>query len=407
MNILDKFKLKESWENYLKDLTSKKEYLDRKLIKNVTQIINSGLNTLNLNFPIPVKKELQKYNTSKKRLVYFYPEPYNTYLKMINWLLQVDSEYASKFCINSYAYQKNKSVNIGIKSLQKEILAKKKSFFIKSDFSDYFNSINVNILENKMKSFFKQEDQDLVNFILQLLYKEEVYVNNQIKLISNKGVMAGTPISGYLANIYMNDVDWEIYKKHIYYIRYADDIFIMTNQPKEDLEFFENQISSLNITLNPKKTSTGKIEDGFTVLGFYFKDDIIDVDEFKVQKMMNRIRRRSRWFKRWEKSNKVKNEVMVRTFIKGMNAKLYSGDDEDRLNWSRWYFANINTTKSLEKIDAYMVQYIRFLISGKHLGYKKNSEVSYEYIKKLGYKSLVNNYWKYKKEILKNINDQK
>jgi hypothetical protein len=407
MNILDKFKLKESWENYLKDLTSKKEYLDRKLIKNVTQIINSGLNALNLNFPIPVKKELQKYNTSKKRLVYFYPEPYNTYLKMINWLLQVDSEYASKFCINSYAYQKNKSVNIGIKSLQKEILAKKKSFFIKSDFSDYFNSINVNILENKMKSFFKQEDQDLVNFILQLLYKEEVYVNNQIKLISNKGVMAGTPISGYLANIYMNDVDWEIYKKHIYYIRYADDIFIMTNQPKEDLEFFENQISSLNITLNPKKTSTGKIEDGFTVLGFYFKDDIIDVDEFKVQKMMNRIRRRSRWFKRWEKSNKVKNEVMVRTFIKGMNAKLYSGDDEDRLNWSRWYFANINTTKSLEKIDAYMVQYIRFLISGKHLGYKKNSEVSYEYIKKLGYKSLVNNYWKYKKEILKNINDQK
>ena len=407
MNILDKFKLKESWENYLKDLTSKKEYLDRKLIKNVTQIINSGLNALNFNFPIPVKKELQKYNTSKKRLVYFYPEPYNTYLKMINWLLQVDSEYASKFCINSYAYQKNKSVNIGIKSLQKEILAKKKSFFIKSDFSDYFNSINVNILENKMKSFFRQEDQDLVNFILQLLYKEEVYVNNQIKLISNKGVMAGTPISGYLANIYMNDVDWEIYKKHIYYIRYADDIFIMTNQPKEDLEFFENQISSLNITLNPKKTSTGKIEDGFTVLGFYFKDDIIDVDEFKVQKMMNRIRRRSRWFKRWEKSNKVKNEVMVRTFIKGMNAKLYSGDDEDRLNWSRWYFANINTTKSLEKIDAYMVQYIRFLISGKHLGYKKNSEVSYEYIKKLGYKSLVNNYWKYKKEILKNINDQK
>jgi hypothetical protein len=407
MNILDKFKLKESWENYLKDLTSKKEYLDRKLIKNVTQIINSGLNALNLNFPIPVKKELQKYNTSKKRLVYFYPEPYNTYLKMINWLLQVDSEYASKFCINSYAYQKNKSVNIGIKSLQKEILAKKKSFFIKSDFSDYFNSINVNILENKMKSFFRQEDQDLVNFILQLLYKEEVYVNNQIKLISNKGVMAGTPVSGYLANIYMNEVDWEMYKKHIYYIRYADDVFIMTNKPQEDLEFFENQISSLNITLNPKKTSSGKVEEGFTVLGFHFKNDIIDVDEAKVQKMMNRIRRRSRWFKRWEKSNKVKNEVMVRTFIKGMNAKLYSGDDEDRLNWSRWYFANINTTKSLEKIDAYMVQYIRFLISGKHLGYKKNSEVSYEYIKKLGYKSLVNNYWKYKKEILKNINDQK
>ena len=402
MNILHKFKLKESWENYLVELKSKEDYLDRKLIKNVNQIIDSGLNHLNLNFPIPVKKELQKYKTSKKRLVYFYPEPYNTYLKMINWLLQSDSDYASKFCINSYAYQKNKSVNIGIKSLQKEILAKKKKFFIKSDFSDYFNSINVNILKNKMTSFFKKEDQDLVNFLLGLLNREEVYVNKEIKLIKNKGVMAGTPISGYLANIYMNEVDWEIYKKHIYYIRYADDIFIMTNKPQEDLKFFENQISSLNITLNPNKTNSGKIEDGFTVLGFYFKDNLIDVDEFKVQKMMSRIRRRSRWFKRWEKSNKVKNEVMVKTFIKGMNVKLYSGDDEDKLNWSRWYFANINTTKSLEKIDVYMVQYIRYLISGKHLGYKKHAEVSYEYIKKLGYKSLVNSYWKYKKEILKN-----
>lgn len=402
MNILHKFKLKESWENYLVELKSKEDYLDRKLIKNVNQIIDSGLNHLNLNFPIPVKKELQKYKTSKKRLVYFYPEPYNTYLKMINWLLQSDSDYASKFCINSYAYQKNKSVNIGIKSLQKEILAKKKKFFIKSDFSDYFNSIDVNILKNKMTSFFKKEDQDLVNFLLGLLNREEVYVNKEIKLIKNKGVMAGTPISGYLANIYMNEVDWEIYKKHIYYIRYADDIFIMTNKPQEDLKFFENQISSLNITLNPNKTNSGKIEDGFTVLGFYFKDNLIDVDEFKVQKMMSRIRRRSRWFKRWEKSNKVKNEVMVKTFIKGMNVKLYSGDDEDKLNWSRWYFANINTTKSLEKIDVYMVQYIRYLISGKHLGYKKHAEVSYEYIKKLGYKSLVNSYWKYKKEILKN-----
>lgn len=88
---------------------------------------------------------------------------------------------------------------------------------------------------------------------------------------------------------------------------------------------------------------------------------------------------------------------MVKTFIKGMNLKFYARDDEDRMNWSRWYFSAINTDRSLKEIDSYMVQYIRYLVSGKQLGYKKHSEVSYEYIKKLGFKPLVNEYWKYRK----------
>lgn len=74
------------------------------------------------------------------------------------------------------------------------------------------------------------------------------------------------------------------------------------------------------------------------------------------------------------------------------------------MNWTRWYFPNINTTRSLERIDKYMVQYIRYLISGKHPGYKKHALVEYEYIKKLGYRSLVNEYWKFKKR--KNISDE-
>lgn len=402
MTIIEKIYLPDSWNNYLMELEAATEFIDKTLIKNVNKVIKNGIENIDLSkFPIPVKKEIAKYKTSKKRVVYLYKEPYNTYLKMVNWLLQSDKDYSSKFCTNSYAYQKHKSVGSGVSRLQTEILRNRRKKYIKTDFSDYFNSIDVDILKEKMSSFFKVEDYPLMNMLATLLEKSEVFVNGKLTHIAQKGVMAGTPISGYLANLYMNDVDWAMYKQHIYYIRYADDVFILTNNIERDLEFFTEQIKTLRVSLNPTKTSTGQTRDGFTILGFYFDKGLVDVDKAKVDKMFGRIKRRSRWFRAWERRKGVKNEVMVRTFIKGMNAKLYSGDDEDRLNWSRWYFNSINTTRSLEKIDAYLVQYIRYLVSGKQLGYKKHSEVSYARVKELGYISLVNSYWRYKKRGVK------
>lgn len=389
----------ESWNNFLIYLESKEDFLNKPLIREVKKIIKAGVEKIDLDFfPLPTKKEIQKYKTSRKRIVYLYPEPYNTYLKMINWLLQEDEDYSKRFCINSYAYQKNKSVHNGVVRLNDEIHRKTRKFYIKSDFSDYFNSIKLDILKTKMDDFFKKEDRDLIDLLVRILDEPLVYVNNRMVEIQQKGVMAGIAISGYLANIYMNDVDWEMYKKRIYYIRYADDIFIMTNNAERDLNIFQELIKPLQVNLNPLKTQTGAVKNGFTVLGFQFINGIIDIDEAKVQKMFDRIRRRSRWFLRWEKEKNVKKETMVRTFINGMNEKLYANDDEDRLNWTKWYFANINTTANLERIDSYLIQYIRYLISEKHLGYKKHAEVEYDYIKKLGYKNLVNEYWKYKKK---------
>src|SRR5690606_1059635 len=105
----------------------------------------------------------------------------------------------------------------------------KHRYFIKTDFSDYFNSIDTKILKEKLYKFLKPEDEELFILIDNLLNNPHVVFNNKTIKEYDKGVMAGTPLSGYLANIYMNDVDWLMYKKHIYYVRYADDVLILTN----------------------------------------------------------------------------------------------------------------------------------------------------------------------------------
>ncbi len=52
----------------------------------------------------------------------------------------------------------------------------------------------------------------------------------------------------------------------------------------------------------------------------------------------------------------------------------------------------LTTAKGLKEVDGYLLEYIRFLHSGRH--YKGNYRFKYDEIKKLGYRSLVNEFYK-------------
>lgn len=397
MKILTELKEIQTWERFLESIVNKPIGEDRVLVKNITKIINNGLENIDLNFPIPTKKQIAKYKNSKKRIVYSFGEPYNTYLKAINFLLQEKNEYSNKFCINSVAYQKGKTVKTYVLRLRNEVLKGRRKEYIKSDFTDYFNSIDKEILFSKMDQFFLDEDKDLVELFKYILNREEVLYDGEIVKISEKGVMAGIPISGYLANIYMNEVDWQMYRDHIYYTRYADDVIILTNDREKEKEHFAELLKPLKVTLNPKKIDEGLTEDGLVFLGFFISKNEIDLNQRSIDKMKKRIKRRSKWFNMWLTKKNVSRETAAKTFIKGMNGKFYARDSEDKTCWMEWYGNTITTTKSLALIDTYMVQYIRYILSGKNKGYKKNAEIPYEKLKELGFRPLVNEYWKLKK----------
>lgn len=64
-------------------------------------------------------------------------------------------------------------------------------------------------------------------------------------------------------------------------------------------------------------------------------------------------------------------------------------------------FSVISTHKSLKIMNDYFVQYLRYLSSGKFS--KKNFLVTYESLKTLGFRSLVNEFYKFKKPTLQNL----
>ena len=77
--------------------------------------------------------------------------------------------------------------------------------------------------------------------------------------------------------------------------------------------------------------------------------------------------------------------------IRKFNTKFYSCKNSE-LSWKYWYFPVINTSETLKIVDEYLQQYIRYIYTGKHN--KKNYKlVPYSKLKRLGYKSLVHEYY--------------
>ena len=80
-----------------------------------------------------------------------------------------------------------------------------------------------------------------------------------------------------------------------------------------------------------------------------------------------------------------------------MNCKFYGGSipgESADFTWSRWFFPNLTVDTGLRELDAYLQQYIRYAVTGRH--YKGNYRITYQQLKEWGYRSLVHEYYVYR-----------
>jgi hypothetical protein len=114
-----------------------------------------------------------------------------------------------------------------------------------------------------------------------------------------------------------------------------------------------------------------------------------------MMKMKGRISRKARALYRWRLRKGADYDRTARAMIRKFNRKFYDIDEESEFTWSRWFFPVLTSAEGLKELDAYLIEYIRYLYSGRH--YKGNYAVSYEHIRELGFRSLVHEYYEYRK----------
>ncbi len=399
MSLLDKLSDEKCWMQFYEYKTSLictkqlekelSEFIRKKEYLSVCNRINSGKE-----FPIPERSVISKTSSSKKRIVYTYPYAENIVLKLLTYL--IIRKYNSLFCDNLYSFRPGYSAKNAVKRLT-ALPYIKEMYSYKVDISNYFNSVQTSMLIPQLKAV-TEDDPKLFDFLKRLL--EEEYVSDNGKPIKeNKGIMAGTPISSFYANLFLMDLDRYFYEKGIVYARYSDDIIVFARtkeQLNEYAAYIHNFLNGHKLKINADKEFYSDPESGWTFLGFQYRNGIVDISPITVRKIKRKMHRKARALQRWRKRGGFSGDNAAAAFIRIFNRKLLENPENNELTWSYWFFSVINTTESLSIIDRYAQDCIRFLISGTHR--KSRFNIRYDHIKSLGYKNLVHTYYAHQKE---------
>ena len=399
-SILTDLTKEETWLEYLqykieKGHLSKREeqalsdFIENKHYKSVTDQLQNPDYCF---FP-PTKCTINKSGTKKKRVIYMFENTEAMTLKVMSFLLY---RYDHLISPNCYSFRQHSSAKDAIRTVLKTKNLDS-MFCLKVDISNYFNSIPADRLCQKLEKILS-DDKDTYNFLKRLLLSNEAIENGQL-IKENRGAMAGTSTSAFFANIYLKDLDDYFSQKGILYFRYSDDILMFFPTSKElnsEFTYLKNVLSHEGLQINPDKVSISAPNEPWEFLGISYDNGIVDLSNVTINKLKAKIRRKGRALYRWQKRRGATFEQTAKVMIRVFNKKFYDETNEHSFTWSRWFFPLVNTDISLKELDAYLIQYIRYLYKGRH--YKGNFRIKYEDIKSLGYRSLVNEYYKSKNE---------
>lgn len=337
---------------------------------------------------VPTRHLVNKMGSGKKRVVYSFPPEEMIVMKAMAFLLY---RYDAQLAPNCYSFRRGLTAHDAIRHLVRSIDSRP-MWAYKLDIHNYFNSISVPLLLPILREVLA-DDLPLYTFFEQMLTDGRALSNGDI-VREERGVMAGTPTSPFLANVYLREVDRHFADAGVLYARYSDDIILFA----PDRVALDQHIDKLNaflvkyrLEVNPDKVKIYQPDEAFDFLGFKCKGSNIDIADATRQKMKDKIRRKARSLQRWRSKNDVDGEKAMKALIRHFNKKFFEGDDPSALTWARWFFPVINQTEGLKEIDRYLQSNLRYVATGKHN--KANYRIRYGLLKELGYRTLVHAFY--------------
>ena len=162
--------------------------------------------------------------------------------------------YDPKFSLNSYGFRPRRNAHQALKEARKIVKTGKKVIVV-LDLSNLFDELNHLLLMWMLGT--RIGDKRLLKLIFKIL-KTNI-MQNGLDEQRIKGTPQGSPLSPLLSNIVLDELDQELNRRGLIYVRYADDVQIFVNSQKSAervqtsiIKFIENK---MKLKVNREKSS--------------------------------------------------------------------------------------------------------------------------------------------------------
>ena len=132
-----------------------------------------------------------------------------------------------QFSDSSYGYRPKRSGQQAIEKV-KEYAEEGYRYAVSVDLSKYFDTLNHELLMNLLHR--KIQDMRVLRIIKK--YLKSGVMENGVVSKTEEGSPQGGPLSPLLANIYLNEFDWEMCGRGVKTVRYADDIVVFAKSKR-------------------------------------------------------------------------------------------------------------------------------------------------------------------------------
>jgi group II intron reverse transcriptase/maturase len=231
----------------------------------------------------------------------------------------------------------------------------------------YINAGYQNIVDIDLKAFFDEVDHSL---LLQILYRHikcpatlclirrwlrvPICINGKL-IKRRKGVPQGSPLSPLLSNVMLHELDMEMTRRGLRFVRYADDFSIYCKSEKE-ARTIGNSVylylkNKLKLPINREKSGIRRPLE-FSILGYALVSSYQKGARNKYQFVAEK--------KRWETLKKNIKEITRKTAPMSLDVRMQKLKEVCR-GWVN-YFKHANILGKLKDLDGWVRNRLRYCI---------------------------------------------
>jgi RNA-directed DNA polymerase len=189
---------------------------------------------------------------------------------------------------DSYGFRPGRGCHMAVERVL-ELYQQGYTFVLDADIKGFFDNIPHEVIMAGVAA--EVADGNILRIVEQFLTAG--VMEDGVFTPTSLGTPQGGVISPLLANIALNNLDWQLDAAGFRFVRYADDFVVLCQSEAKVIEahdLVQRQLSQLSLALSPEKTKQTRFRDGFAFLGFTISSWSVSMRPKSVEKFKTKIR---------------------------------------------------------------------------------------------------------------------